>query len=274
MPTTKSCHAAKNQAAMNPHNIAEVQSDIKHFPFTAYFDDSRRQATKDAGSISVLRIINEPTAAAIAHRLDFPFTIFNKDATKDAGSISGMNVLRIINKPTAAAITHRLDFLFTIFNKGGEPYIWVEYKGEQKEFSPKEISLMVLFKMKETAEQATKDAGSISGMNILRIINEPTAAAIAYHLDKKVVGERNVLIFDLGRGTFDVSLLTIEEALFRLLCLSSLRPLQFLLQGLRVIRVINMARTKQTGPKTTGGPAKHGALPQFKSVQGTPVQQL
>ena len=96
---------------------------------------------------------------------------------------------------------------------------------------------MVLTKMKETAEaylgttvkdavvtvpayfndsqrQATKDAGVISGLNVLRIINEPTAAAIAYGLDKKVSGERNVLIFDLGGGTFDVSLLTIEEGIF------------------------------------------------------------
>src|SRR6266478_449276 len=96
---------------------------------------------------------------------------------------------------------------------------------------------MVLLKMKETAEsylggtvinavvtvpayfndsqrQATKDAGAISGLNFLRIINEPTAAAIAYGLDKKVSGERNVLIFDLGGGTFDVSLLTIEEGIF------------------------------------------------------------
>jgi molecular chaperone DnaK (HSP70) len=128
-------------------------------------------------------------------------------------------------------------FPFTVFNKGGKPYIRVEYKGEQKEFSPEEISSVVLLKMKETAEsylgynvndavvtvpayfndsqiQATKDAGTISGMNVLRIINEPSAAAIAYGLDKKVVGERNVLIFDLGGGTFDVSLLTIEEGIF------------------------------------------------------------
>ncbi|KAJ7156047.1 heat shock cognate 70 [Mycena crocata] len=128
-------------------------------------------------------------------------------------------------------------FPFTVFSKGGKPYIRVEYRGEQKEFSPEEISSMVLLKMKETAEsylgttinnavvtvpayfndsqrQATKDAGTISGMNVLRIINEPTAAAIAYGLDKKVAGERNVLIFDLGGGTFDVSLLTIEEGIF------------------------------------------------------------
>lgn len=96
---------------------------------------------------------------------------------------------------------------------------------------------MVLNKMKETAEaylgkkvknavvtvpayfndsqrQATKDAGSISGLNVMRIINEPTAAAIAYGLDKKGKGERNVLIFDLGGGTFDVSLLSIDEGIF------------------------------------------------------------
>ncbi|KAF9005588.1 heat shock protein 70 family [Cyathus striatus] len=128
-------------------------------------------------------------------------------------------------------------FPFKVFSKGGKPYIRVEYRGEEKEFSPEEISSMVLLKMKETAEsylgttinnavvtvpayfndsqrQATKDAGTISGLNVLRIINEPTAAAIAYGLDKKVSGERNVLIFDLGGGTFDVSLLTIEEGIF------------------------------------------------------------
>ena len=128
-------------------------------------------------------------------------------------------------------------FPFKVINKGGKPYIQVQYRGETKEFSPEEISSMVLLKMKETAEsylgynvndavvtvpayfndsqrQATKDAGTISGMNVLRIINEPTAAAIAYGLDKKVNGERNVLIFDLGGGTFDVSLLTIEEGIF------------------------------------------------------------
>ena len=119
---------------------------------------------------------------------------------------------------------------------GGAPIIEVEYKGENKEFKAEEISSMVLSKMKEIAEaylakevknavvtvpayfndsqrQATKDAGAISGLNVLRIINEPTAAAIAYGLDQKG-SEKNVLIFDLCGGTFDVSLLTIEEGIF------------------------------------------------------------
>jgi len=118
----------------------------------------------------------------------------------------------------------------------GKPTISVEFKGEQKTFAAEEISSMVLIKMKEIAEaylgekvenavitvpayfndsqrQATKDAGAIAGLNVLRIINEPTAAAIAYGLDKKG-GEKNILIFDLGGGTFDVSLLTIEEGIF------------------------------------------------------------
>ena len=126
---------------------------------------------------------------------------------------------------------------FNVVSDGGKPKVQVEYKGEKKTFAPEEISSMVLTKMKETAEaflgtqvtdavvtvpayfndsqrQATKDAGAIAGLNILRIINEPTAAAIAYGLDKKVGGERNVLIFDLGGGTFDVSILTIEDGIF------------------------------------------------------------
>lgn len=126
---------------------------------------------------------------------------------------------------------------FEVVNDGGKPKIVVEYKNEKKTFYPEEISSMVLVKMKEIAEaylgktvtdavvtvpayfndsqrQATKDAGTISGLNVLRIINEPTAAAIAYGLDKKVGTERNVLIFDLGGGTFDVSILTIEDGIF------------------------------------------------------------
>jgi heat shock protein 1/8 len=126
-----------------------------------------------------------------------------------------------------------------IAKEGDKPYIQVQYKGETKEFAPEEISSMVLTKMRETAEaylgtkvtdvvvtvpayfndsqrQATKDAGVIAGLNVKRIINEPTAAAIAYGLDKQgqSKSEKNVLIFDLGGGTFDVSLLTIEEGIF------------------------------------------------------------
>ncbi|KAL0590190.1 hypothetical protein ABG067_001835 [Albugo candida] len=121
-------------------------------------------------------------------------------------------------------------------SEGDKTMITVQYKGETKSFRPEEISSMVLIKMREIAEaflgkdvknavitvpayfndsqrQATKDAGAIAGLNVLRIINEPTAAAIAYGLDRKG-GERNILIFDLGGGTFDVSLLTIEEGIF------------------------------------------------------------
>jgi len=127
---------------------------------------------------------------------------------------------------------------FNVVDDHGKPKVQVEYKGEEKVFSPEEISSMVLLKMKETAEaflgetvadavitvpayfndaqrQATKDAGAIAGLNVLRIINEPTAAAIAYGLDKKSsAGEKNILIFDLGGGTFDVSILSIEDGIF------------------------------------------------------------
>ena len=122
-------------------------------------------------------------------------------------------------------------------NDSTKPKIQVEYKSEDKTFFPEEISSMVLTKMKETAEaylghacpkavitvpayfndsqrQATKDAGVIAGIEVLRIINEPTAAAIAYGLDKKTEGEKHVLIYDLGGGTFDVSVLTIEDGIF------------------------------------------------------------
>ena len=126
---------------------------------------------------------------------------------------------------------------FKVVDRNSKPKIQVDYKGETKEFFAEEISSMVLTKMKQVAEaylgkdvknavvtvpayfndsqrQATKDAGAIAGLNILRIINEPTAAAIAYGLDKKTIGEKNVLIFDLGGGTFDVSILTIDDGIF------------------------------------------------------------
>merc|ERR1712172_74745 len=128
---------------------------------------------------------------------------------------------------------------FQVIDQNGLPRLKVEYQNEEKMFTPEEISSMVLVKMKETAEaylgtpvneavitvpayfndsqrQATKDAGVIAGLNVLRIINEPTAAAIAYGLDKKKgqVKENTVLIFDLGGGTFDVSILSIDEGIF------------------------------------------------------------
>jgi len=126
---------------------------------------------------------------------------------------------------------------FKVIDKDGQPFIEVQYLGASKNFSPQEISAMVLAKMKEIAESklgktvkkavvtvpayfndaqrnATKDAGIIAGLDVLRIINEPTAAAIAYGLDSKTTEEKNVLIFDLGGGTFDVSLLTIAGGIF------------------------------------------------------------
>jgi L1 cell adhesion molecule like protein len=127
---------------------------------------------------------------------------------------------------------------FSVVKQGDRPVIQVDYKGEKKIFTPEEISSFVLTKMKKTAEnylgtdvknavitvpayfndaqrQATKDAGTIAGLHVMRIINEPTAAAISYGLGKQdKTGEVNVLIFDLGGGTFDVSLLTIEEGIF------------------------------------------------------------
>ena len=128
-------------------------------------------------------------------------------------------------------------FSFSVVERNSKPKIKVNYKNEDKEFTPEEISAMVLIKMKQTAEaylgstvksavvtvpayfndaqrQATKDAGVIAGLNILRIINEPTAAAIAYGLDKISEKQRNVLIFDFGGGTHDVSLLSLEDGVF------------------------------------------------------------
>ena len=124
-----------------------------------------------------------------------------------------------------------------IDDKKNKPKVKVEYKGEESEFYPEEISAMVLTKMKEIAQafigedikdvvvtvpayfgdaqrQATKDACTIAGLNVLRIINEPTAAAIAYGMDNKSSKERHVLIFDCGGGTHDVTLLSIEDGIF------------------------------------------------------------
>ncbi|XP_050221178.1 luminal-binding protein 4-like [Mercurialis annua] len=132
---------------------------------------------------------------------------------------------------------------YKVVNKDGKPYVQVEVKGETKVFSPEEISAMVLGKMKETAEaylgkkvqhavitvpayfndaqrQATKDAGAIAGLNVARVINEPTAAALAYGLDKQNDAEKNILVYDLGGGTFDVSILTLDGGVFEVLSTS------------------------------------------------------
>jgi len=129
------------------------------------------------------------------------------------------------------------NFPYNVINKNNKPIITATYKNELKHFQPEEISSMVLVKMKEIAEsflgetvdsavitvpayfndsqrQSTKDAGTIAGLNVLRIINEPTAAAIAYGLDNKSEQEKNILIYDLGGGTFDVTLLSIEDGVF------------------------------------------------------------
>ncbi|XP_071479865.1 heat shock 70 kDa protein IV-like [Diadema antillarum] len=129
---------------------------------------------------------------------------------------------------------------FKVINRGGKPVIQVDYKEENKILAPEEVSSMILSKMKETAEaylgqkvtdavitvpayfnnaqrRATEDAGVIAGLNVLRIINEPTAAALAYGLDKKLEEEQRVLIFDLGGGTFDVSVLSIDDGIFEVI---------------------------------------------------------
>ncbi|KAI1301198.1 Heat shock 70 kDa protein C [Halotydeus destructor] len=138
------------------------------------------------------------------------------------------------------AVQHDIKFYpFKVIEKQSKPFIQVDTTQGVKTFAPEEISAMVLTKLKETAEaylgkkvthavvtvpayfndaqrQATKDAGVIAGLVVMRIINEPTAAAIAYGLDKKD-GEKNILVFDLGGGTFDVSLLTIDNGVFEVI---------------------------------------------------------
>ena len=127
-------------------------------------------------------------------------------------------------------------FPFKVINKGGQPRVSVDVSGSEKSYTPEEVSAMILGKMKEVAEgylgekvnnavvtvpayfndaqrAATKDAGTIAGLNVLRVVNEPTAAALAYGLDKGEQ-ERNIIVYDLGGGTFDVSLLSVEDGVF------------------------------------------------------------
>ena len=164
------------------------------------------------------------------------------EAAKNQGAINPTRTLydvkRLIGRRYGdSTVQHDKKYLpYDIVDRDGKPYIKTQVKADQKQFSPEEISAMILIKMKEIAEtylgkkvrnavvtvpayfndaqrQATKDAGTISGLNVVRILNEPTAAAIAYGLDKKS-GERNILVFDLGGGTFDVSILTIDNGVF------------------------------------------------------------
>merc|ERR1719460_3391975 len=173
---------------------------------------------------------------------------FIGDAAKNQASINPTNtvfdVKRLIGRKfTDDTVQKDIKLLpFEIKSKDGKPYVNVDVKGTVKIYAPEEISAMILGKMKEIAEaflgkevknavvtvpayfndaqrQATKDAGTISGLNVMRIINEPTAAAIAYGLDKKS-GEKNILVFDLGGGTFDVSLLTIDNGVFEVIATS------------------------------------------------------
>lgn len=164
------------------------------------------------------------------------------DGAKNQASMNPTNTIyeakrligRSFDDPTIQQDQKTLSY--EIVEKDKKPYIKASYKNDEKVFSPEEISAMILGQMKSVAEsyigeevsdavitvpayfndsqrQATKDAGAIAGLNVLRIINEPTAAAIAYGLDKRD-DEKMVLIFDLGGGTFDVSLLAISDGIF------------------------------------------------------------
>jgi len=166
------------------------------------------------------------------------------EAAKSVAASNTQNTIfdakRLIGRPFDDPIVQKeiKNYPYMVKNDGkNRPLIVATVKGETKEFYPEEISAMVLQKMRSIAEgylgttvkdavvtvpayfndaqrQATKDAGRIAGLNVLRIINEPTAAALAYGLDKKSASERKVLIFDLGGGTFDVSLLTMDDGVF------------------------------------------------------------
>jgi len=167
------------------------------------------------------------------------------DAAKNQATVNPENtvfdVKRLLGRQydDASVQADKKLFPYKVANQGGKPVIQVQVKGEAKTFSPEEISAFILAKMKDTAEaftgehikdavvtvpayfndaqrQATKDAGTISGMNVQRIINEPTAAAIAYGLDRKSE-DKNILVYDLGGGTFDVTLLNVDNGVFEVL---------------------------------------------------------
>ncbi|XP_072166232.1 heat shock 70 kDa protein 1-like [Diadema setosum] len=165
------------------------------------------------------------------------------DAAKDQAAMNPRNTIfdakRLIGRLFADGVVANNKELwpFTVVDREGKAMFQAEYLGETKTFAPEEISAVILTKMKETAEaylgqkvtdavisvpayfndaqrQATMDAGAIAGLNVMRLINEPTAAALAYWHNQNVDGERHVLIFDLGGGTFDVSIVTFDEGIF------------------------------------------------------------
>jgi heat shock protein 5 len=167
------------------------------------------------------------------------------EAAKNQGAVNPTNTLydvkRFIGRRFSEDTVQRDAKLlpYKIINKNDKPFIEVQVKGEKKTFAPEEVSAMVLTRMKDIAEaylgqtvqnavitvpayfndaqrQATQDAGRIAGLNVLRIINEPTAAAIAFGMTEKG-GEKNILVFDLGGGTFDVSMLTIDKGVFEVI---------------------------------------------------------
>jgi L1 cell adhesion molecule like protein len=170
-------------------------------------DQGNRTTPSYVSFTSEERLIGEASKASIASN--------PKNTVFDAKRLIGQK----FNDPvTQSDMKH---FTYDVVDRDNKPYIQVDFRGETKVFSPEEISAMILVKMKEIAEaflnekvtdavitvpayfndsqrQATKDAGVIAGLNVLRVINEPTAAAIAYGLDKKLEGEKNVLIFDCG----------------------------------------------------------------------------
>ncbi|XP_077967455.1 heat shock 70 kDa protein 1-like [Styela clava] len=191
----------------------------------------------------------EIIANDLGHRITPSFVSFNDDerlvghAAKEEASSNFENTLfqikRLIGRPYDDPVVQSDKELwgFEVVNKNNKPTISIKYKGQRKMFCPEEISAMVLESLKQTAEDflgetvtdavitvpayfndaqrsATRDAGKIAGLNVIRMINEPTAAALAYGLDKESEGAQKVLIFDLGGGTFDVTVLTIDGRIF------------------------------------------------------------
>ena len=189
------------------------------------------------------------------NRITPSYVAFTKDerligeAAKNQATINPQNTIfdikRLIGRDYGDSTVQQDKKLlpYKIINRNGKPYVSVESKGEEKVLSPEEISAMILTRMKQTAEtylgrpvkkaivtvpayfndaqrQATRDAGAIAGLDVLRIMSEPTAAALAFGFDIENDSEKNILVYDLGGGTFDVSILTIEDGMFEVLSTS------------------------------------------------------